>query len=165
MGAETWTTAKVETLRELWAEGAPGGVIAKRLGTTRGAVAGKRARLGLEPRDEAATKAAQAANGRRTALALRPRTDPKRVAKAEAQAVVVELIAKPLKGSNPRPWELREPGQCAFPVMGYGAGTLSCCEPVEGGPYCFAHREIIAGRPWPPLDPSPELAATQWAEA
>ena len=165
---KTWTEERVTLLRGLWADGVAGGVIAKRLGITRGMVAGKRHSLGLTPRTLAATKAAQAANGRRTAMMCEragSRATPQQAARLAFQAAAVERLTQPLAGSNPRPWELRRGGECAFPVAGYGAGTLSCCEPVHLRGYCFGHCEMLAGRPWPPVDPAPELAASPYAEA
>lgn len=166
--AATWTIERVGLLRALWADGVPGGVIARQLGVTRGMVAGKRHSLGLPPRDQAVQIAAMVANGRRTAVICGHvgKADAA-VETAKANAVeALERMLQPLHGSNPRPWEMRRRGECAFPVAGYGAGTLSCCQPVEPGrPYCLGHVEFLAGRPWPPEDPAPALAATQWADA
>jgi hypothetical protein len=166
--ASQWTPERVELLSSLWADGVPGGVIAKRLGPgfTRGMIAGKRHSLGLPPRGELAAKAAQARNGRRTAEMLGHvgKANPAVEAAAEAAVLVLEAMMAPLQGSSPRPWELRRWGECAFPVAGYGAGTLSCCEVTDrGSPYCVGHREMLAGRPWPPVDEAPALS--QWANA
>jgi hypothetical protein len=50
----------------------------------------------------------------------------------------------PLIGSAPRPWPLRDVGECAFPVAGSGALTQSCCLPVEPGEgYCRGHLVIL----------------------
>lgn len=167
--ASVWTGERVTLLRSLWADGVAAGVIAKQLGMTRGMVAGKRHSLGLTPRTLAQAKAAQAANARRTAMiceAAGSRADPETVKRKAAAAQALERLVKPLVGSNPKPWELREVGECAFPVAGYGGGTLSCCEPCDRRrAYCFGHCEMLAGREWPPVDPSPELAASQYAEA
>lgn len=163
-----WTMERVALLRTLWADGVPGGVIAKQLGITRGMVAGKRHSLGLKPRDAAVQIAAMVANGRRTAVIcghVGKADAAVELAKATAVAAL-ESMLQPLHGSSPRPWEQRRRGECAFPVAGYGAGTLSCCELVEPGrPYCLGHLEFLAGRPWPPEDAAPELAASQWADA
>jgi GcrA cell cycle regulator len=124
---KTWTDERVTLLRSLWADGVPGGVIARRLGVSRGMVAGKRHSLGLTPRGELAAKAAQAANGRRTAVAcghVRKADALVEAAKAEAVAAL-ENSLQPLPGSSPRPWELRLVGECAFPVAGYGAAALA----------------------------------------
>lgn len=50
MGKFFWTTARIDELRRLWAEGAPIPRIAAALGTTKGAVCGKAHRLGLPMR-------------------------------------------------------------------------------------------------------------------
>lgn len=46
-----------------------------------------------------------------------------------------------LKGTE-KPWVERKFGECAYPVAGEGADTLSCCAPTEGT-YCAAHRAIM----------------------
>lgn len=163
----TWTTERTALLRTLWADGLSGGDIARQLGMTRGMVAGKRHSLGLTPRDRLTTRLAQGRNGRRTAVLCGHfhKDDP--AAEAAKAVVVGELLARtaPLRGSNPKPWELRLGGECAFPVVGSGAATWSCCEPVELlRAYCHGHCEILAGRPWPPLDPFGH-GLNQWAGA
>lgn len=167
-GGKTWTDERTALLRQLWMDGLPGGVIAKRMGLTRGMVTGKRHSLGLPPRTGEVARAAMALNGRRTAALIghAGKASPE-LAAAKASAVdCLEALTRPLAGSSPRPLSMRAAGECVFPVAGYGAGTLSCCEPVEPGRgYCLGHVEILAGRPWPPVDPSPELAASQWAAA
>jgi hypothetical protein len=42
-----------------------------------------------------------------------------------------------------RVWTERAFAQCAFPVAGEGADTLSCCAPTGGKVYCPAHRKIM----------------------
>jgi hypothetical protein len=152
----TWTEERVALLQSLWADGIAAGQIAKRLGITRGMVAGKRHSLGLPPRELRAQREAMAANARRTA-SIRGHdgklTREEDAAKRCKRAEKIELLIKPLSGSTPRPWVQRAFGECAFPVAGHGVETLSCCLPVEHGrPYCLGHGEILAGRPWPPLD-------------
>lgn len=58
------------------------------------------------------------------------------------------LIALP-ELSRARPWLERAQGECAFPVGGEGAATLSCCRPVARGDYCAAHRRVM----FRPADP------------
>lgn len=157
----TWTPERVALLRALWADGVGAGGIARQLGMTRGMVAGKRHSLGLPPRTEAQAKAAMASNGRRTAVICG------HLGKGAAEPTLAPVIdaGRPLPGSTPRPWEQRRRGECAYPVAGYGEGTLSCCEPVEPGrSYCLGHTEILAGRPWPPPDPA-DVGLDQWADA
>lgn len=163
----TWTEERVELLCSLWRDGVTGGDIAKELGMTRGMVSGKRHSLGLPPREGAVRKEAERRNGRRTA-ALCGHVGKAKPEIAHAKAVLAETVwaaVAPLVGSNPMPWELRRPGQCAFPVLGYDDKTWSCCEPCDGlTAYCHGHREILAGRPWPPLDPFGQ-GLNQWAGA
>lgn len=52
----------------------------------------------------------------------------------------------PLAGSSPKPWLERAFGECAWPVGGEGADTISCCLPAMlGRPYCPAHWELRTG--------------------
>jgi hypothetical protein len=152
-----WTPERVQVLTALWGDGIPAGVIGKRMGITRGMVAGKRHSLGLPARELEQQKAAMAVNGRRTALAcghVGKATPELELAKA-AEVEVVLANWRPLRGSNPKPWQLRGFGECAFPVAGFGIETYSCCEAVEPGrSYCFGHVEILAGRPFPPIEPA-----------
>lgn len=167
--ATPWTSERTAMLRELWRDGLPGGVIAKRLGMTRGMVAGKRHSLGLAPRLGEVAKQAERANGRRTASLcghVGKADGPAQRAMAANVAAALDRMNRPLAGSNPKPWELRRPGECAFPVDGLGGATWSCCGPVEpGSGYCHGHREMLAGRPWPPEDAPADLAAARWEPA
>lgn len=160
MGQVTiWTPPRVELLRRLWAQGLGAGECARRMGMTRGAVAAKRAELRLPPLSREAQYVAMAANGRRTAAMCghygKASRAEDRQRRKDARAAAASRLMQPLAGSNPAPWQLRGPGQCSFPVGGWGAEALSCCEPVEPGRfYCFGHTEILAGRPWPPIEPA-----------
>jgi hypothetical protein len=152
---KTWTPDRTADLERLWADGLAGGAIAKRLGVTRGMVAGKRHSLGLPPRSEAQQRAAMVANGRRTAALMGHvgrLVTPVSVACA-ANLAALETMRAPLAGSTPRPWEQRAWDECAFPVEGFGRETMSCCLPrEEGSAYCFGHRAILRGSPWPPSE-------------
>lgn len=162
MGLETWTPGRVELLRQLWADGLAGSEIARRLQMTRGMVTGKRHSLGLPPRERSVQSIAMAANARRTAKIRghRGKATPEEDRQKRQAVAALDRLTRRLPGSNPLPWEYRQPGQCTFPVDGYGAGTLSCCEPVEPGrAYCLGHVEILAGRCWPPVDPAQIEAA------
>jgi len=50
--------------------------------------------------------------------------------------------------AHPRPWMLRDPGQCAWPI-GEGAMLLSCCAPAmtlgsgRRGTYCPDHWRVM----------------------
>src|SRR5678815_437137 len=125
----TWTNERTALLRSLWGDGLPRGEIARQLGVTPGMVAGKRHSLGLPPRDAVTQHIVQARGGRQTAAACgHAFKDEPQATLAKARRVAeLEARLAPLAGSNPRPWELREPGECAFPVRGYGDATWSCC--------------------------------------
>lgn len=135
-----WTDEKVITLKAGWLSGLTAPEIAAMVGTTPAAVRAKRDHLGLPSRDgEVEYEASrQAVRCRRT---LRPVIPPK-VAPPDP------ALMAPLPGSWPRPWLSRAFGECAFPVGGEGAETLSCCLPVKrsGRPYCKAHTKIVGGR-------------------
>lgn len=53
-------------------------------------------------------------------------------------------------GVEPRPWTTRKPGECAFPVGGMGADTLSCCAPTgrtgDVWQYCPVHLAVMTQR-------------------
>lgn len=48
-------------------------------------------------------------------------------------------LPAPASRSAPRPWVSRRIGECAYPVGGEGADTLSCCAPVARSCYCAEH--------------------------
>ena len=61
----------------------------------------------------------------------------------------------------PRPWVTRRRGECAYPVAGRGADTLSCCRPSGPAQYCPGHLDRMRG----PQDPSFEdfiIALKPW---
>jgi len=145
MGLSIWTPERLELLRALWADGVPAGEIASRLGDgiTRGMVA----------------REAMSANARRTAQAgghawKAPTANAAAVERARkaslCAAARAEEAIQPLRGSNPKPWELRGRRECSFPVAGCGSMVLSCCEPIDGrGPYCRAHHALAIGEAVP----------------
>ena len=48
---------------------------------------------------------------------------------------------------DPRPWTTREERECAFPVGGVGADTMSCCNAAGRRGYCQAHRRLMLREP------------------
>lgn len=145
-----WSDERVELLTQLWGDGVSAGVIARRLGLSRGQVVGKRFALGLPARDELAQRAAMAANGRRSAMI--------RVGGLKASSLALHRPPPPaapdppaLLGTAPRPWEERGLGECAFPVSPPGrhtVGLFSCCAPVpEGHRWCAGHEPVAMFEP------------------
>lgn len=55
---------------------------------------------------------------------------------------------QPAKVLGPRPWLTRTLLECAYPVSGDGADTMSCCDPVlEGQAYCKGHYRMTHVKP------------------
>jgi hypothetical protein len=118
-----WTSPVVARCRELWLAGYSASEVAKTIGApSRAAVIAQMARQGVK-RDPLVNQEARRIGGRATA------------AKRSAKAACCNKEDLSLA----RPRIEREPGQCAFPVAGEGADTLSCCHPTSGV-YCAAHR-------------------------
>lgn len=139
-----WTPERLAKLKEYHAAGMSASESARALGeTTRNAVIGKWARLGLK----------------RENLDKRSRTPRKvhvpkapKVAKAPPKPVndkphrptapTLDYVAAMKPGPFARPWEERGPNQCAWPFGERGA-VLSCCAPIgEGERYCKEHHQI-----------------------
>jgi hypothetical protein len=46
-----------------------------------------------------------------------------------------------------KPWTERRFGECAFPILGEGADTISCCAGTQGKTYCKAHAARMFHKP------------------
>lgn len=57
--------------------------------------------------------------------------------------------ASPIDASHAKPWIERAFGECAYPISGEGADTLSCCAPTSTT-YCKAHRWVMFTKPQTP---------------
>ena len=129
-----WTDERVERLQTLVNEGLSCGQIAKVLGdwATRNSVIGKMARMRIANRS-----------------GMNPRNGKPPVVKQPNRARSASVHTKP-----PRPlppvvtaaprgsvhWLERGFGECAWPIAGAGADTISCCAPCEGEKvYCPKH--------------------------
>jgi hypothetical protein len=137
-----WTAAQTGLLVQAWTEGHASRDIGQMVGMSAAAVRCKRRRMGLPARSEAS----QDVIGHVCGVAL--------VGHRVLARPDYDNRADPLPGSMPRPWLLRERGECAWPVRGFGDETLSCCLPVEPGRgYCPGHVAAMRREPWPPEDP------------
>ena len=142
MGRSFWTDEDVALASRLWKQGCSGGQIAKALeGFSRCAVMGKLRRLGLlgvgelgitRPRRVTKLKASKPPKAPKPAPAPRGRQFAEPVHKFE-----------PVTSPEARPWLERTSRQCAFPVEGLGADTLSCCNPTDGRSYCAGHYRMM----------------------
>lgn len=156
-----WTPAAVRTLTEKWTEGMSGTQIAEMLGVSRSAVLGKLNRLNL-----LGTRSAEVTGFNRTyadplkkrqlvkrmthpAKPVRPIRKPNNLVAvnaarraAEQPVALPALKSVPVDASLAKPWTERKFGECAFPVSGSGADTMSCCQPTSET-YCPAHRKLM----------------------
>jgi GcrA cell cycle regulator len=164
----TWTDERVEILTTMWDEGASAGKIALKLGgVTRSAVLGKLNRmklLGTRPPQTGLINYRQAmrelAAIQRMSRPTRPPKAAKRTPKAPVHASAVIRRAALPKGkhyeavaplivdaSKAKPWLERRFGECAYPISGEGAETVSCCQPAETTGYCAAHGSVMFTKP------------------
>lgn len=147
-----WTPDRVDTLKRLWLDGLSYSQIARQLGgTSRNALIGKINRMGMSYR----ATPADPQHVFRTARPRPPRP-PKAALKAPKAPAYIVLgrlhegkPATPLPplreitlSVEPRHWLTRKFGECAWPVSGEGAATLSCCAPSSGATYCAAHHRL-----------------------
>jgi hypothetical protein len=148
-----WTDLQIEQLKALWPTGLASREIAEKIGVTRGMLASKRFNLGLPTRTGLVMSAAQGINAKRTAELCGRVTSPAVKARRSALVARVEAVMGPTAESQPRSWETRVVGECAWPVSGTLAATASCCaRTAAGSPYCAAHR-ALGTRPREDLTP------------
>lgn len=145
-----WTDELVATLKRLWADGLTAAECGQVMGVSRGTITGKLDRLGLLGERSKQIKAnAQAKSAARKAAALaraEARTTP-----APRRPRVKDLPPVLIDVTKARPWITRGFGECAFPVGGEGADTLSCCLPTDdGATYCAGHYARMFSKDPPP---------------
>lgn len=145
-----WSDDRVAKLAQYHADGMSAAEAARALGsTTRNAVIGKWARMGLRrerldkrsrtPRSVHVPKAVKTPK-----VAKAPKTPPRPVndAPRPPTAKTLDYVAALKPGPFSRPWEERGPGQCAWPFGERGA-VVSCCAPCGDATYCADHRAIM----------------------
>jgi len=152
----TWTDARVTQLVQLWSAGVSASGIAEALGeVSRSAVLGKLHRLKLLG-SRLPASAPRRYEGRILGGAAAPVRAGAGVREPEGPAEPLspprspwrEAAFIPLPGTEPRPWLTRAFGECAFPVGGEEAATLSCCAPARRrSAYCAAHHAIVFAPP------------------
>lgn len=148
-----WTPEMTDRMIALWRGGSSYSEVAIALGRgiTRNTICGRLTRMGLMRRDAAAVrvrvvrKAVPKAQSRVT-NPLGGEGIIRMKARAEREAT---LAAPQLSDDGsvaciaPRHWMERRFGECAFPVSGLGADTLSCCNRAvvthRGPHYCAGH--------------------------
>jgi GcrA cell cycle regulator len=146
----TWTTERVDALRQYFAAGLSCGQIAREIGVTRNAVIGKMNRLGLtRPRELVARQVRE-----RPARTPRPMQEiwrARRPAVTDQPRLLIEAYPEPpapeeIPIRNGRGLTLLELGRdgCRWPISVPGADDFCFCgsEPVKGLPYCVGHARL-----------------------
>lgn len=125
-GGGEWTDERVEQLRNLWTEGLSASQIARVLGgVSRNAVIGKVHRIGLSGRPPNTSNSA----GR---VPRAPPNESKPLMIATAECPDGELVRLVHLNDRMCRWPIGDPQDHDFHFCGR--------KPVEGGPYCEAHR-------------------------
>lgn len=150
-----WTDEEDAELKRMWMiEGLSASLCGDKLHRSRNSVIGRAHRLGWKrgrptapdrmkpyPQRISAPKITRAvgrgnAAGSRAALSIGQRKT------ATGGDYAIDLTPTGVLSPYARPWIERKAEQCAFPVGGSGADTMSCCNPTAGGTYCEGHRRI-----------------------
>jgi GcrA cell cycle regulator len=137
-----WTPERCTLLAKLWEQGFSASQVAKQLGgVSRNAVIGKVHREGLTLRGRAqpsppaprVPKPPKVPRATVTASGVL-----RRLAAGQPKARAMVPALDPIDASSAKPWTERGHGECAYPINGDGADTLSCCLPTEAT-YCAGH--------------------------
>jgi GcrA cell cycle regulator len=168
MAAFEWSEDQIAKLVKMWDLGASAASCAKQLGVTRNAVIGKihRLRNGGYAFNRQKMNPVQAALSRPprkprlprerlnedNAMLARVRAAAKaaKAAKAEPKKVrdIPEAVPVIIDASFAKPWLERSFGECAYPIGGDGADTVSCCAPNQlGSSYCAGHHRRMFYKP------------------
>jgi GcrA cell cycle regulator len=142
MSGATWTTERIEQLRNCVVTGLTCSQIAAEIGVTRNAVIGKIHRLGLAP--------ARPAGGSPNACAPRARRNPRRrllrLVGAEAPSIIADEGAEPVPIESAQPCSLLEISRdkCHWPLGDpHDAGFAFCGnDAVTGFSYCVGHARM-----------------------
>jgi len=132
----SWTSEKVEKLKELWSKGHTASQIAEMLGdTTRNAVIGKAHRLNLEAR--APSKQSSIPRSRENKQLVK-RTPAPMSRKAKFQSI---LLDKNFESENPKSLEELTEKTCKWPIGHPNEEKFYFCgrKPESDFPYCKLH--------------------------
>jgi GcrA cell cycle regulator len=142
MSVATWTTERIEQLRNCVVTGLTCSQIAAEIGVTRNAVIGKIHRLGLSP----ARPPGGSANGCAPHARTNPRRRLLRLIGAEAPSIVADATAEAMPIESAQPCSLLEiaNGKCHWPLGDpHDAGFAFCGnDAVTGFSYCVGHARM-----------------------
>lgn len=161
--ADTWTHARLSDLCRMWDAGESALSIARQMKISRNAVIGKihRLRQAGHPFSRASMTKAQIVQASSAARAVQEIHRQKRVAAAlkrregeQYRGTIARMVVKPepqafaspaviVDASFAKPWQERAFGECAYPIGGEGAETISCCARTFGQTYCTGHYEVM----------------------
>lgn len=146
-----WTDAKIERLRDLWAEGAKKPQIALELDVSENAITGKVYRLGLSRRREPKVMPKPMMT-----KPLKPTPAPvsKPVAEAKPRPVKMPPRLEPMSkrhipavdSPNAKRWTDRAHRECAFPLGDPDRPAEQVCcanKTMPGTPYCDGHNRMM----------------------
>jgi GcrA cell cycle regulator len=135
-----WTEAMDQQLRDGWKEGLSRAQIARLIGgsITSSSVGSRRRRMGLPGRG---------VDARRETTVLGNQVRRKDFCAPKPKGFADVKAFTQLEETKPRPWLTRRVGECAWPVGGEGADTLSCCAKVRDltRAYCDRHLALRHG--------------------
>jgi GcrA cell cycle regulator len=132
----SWTSEKVEKLKELWSKGHTASQIAEKLGdTTRNAVIGKAHRLNLEAR--APSKQSSSSRSKENKQVIKRAASPM-TRKAKFQSI---LLDKNFEPENPKSLEELTEETCKWPIGHPNEEKFYFCgrKPEGDFPYCKLH--------------------------
>lgn len=147
-----WTDERLERAARLWNSGFSASIIAHKLGgVSRNAVIGVIHRRKLSTRSPQAAPATFAVKPRRDVKNVRHSSQVVSMARVKAMRREPEPSPALIDVTHAKPWTERAFGECAYPVSGAGADTLSCCQPAGEKGYCKAHWAVMT-KPLTPTD-------------
>ncbi len=132
----SWTSEKVERLKELWSKGHTASQIAEMLGdTTRNAVIGKAHRLNLEARAPSKQSGSSRSKENRQMIKRSPAPMSR---KAKFQSI---LLDKNFEAENPKSLEELTEKTCKWPIGHPNEEKFYFCgrKPESNFPYCKLH--------------------------
>lgn len=142
-----WTADKVQQLVEMWPQPHAFGEIARMLGVSRGALAGKARRMKLPARGdtlpgEAPIRRRPEGSGRKAAQPVEAKTpEPGLLLSKSVDILAEHRMRPPVQATPHKPPFVPTPRKCQWPLGEPGKPGFHLCEApaIEGKPYCGEH--------------------------